>query len=1195
MRPASGSSDGSKHSGKWAARASFNPFAATSTSPPPSSNDAETAESLSAKPNEDDDDGKENRSPQTGRKWDHPNVTTRRGSHRSLHVDDLMPSGADIDSGATSTLLGKRPMPSKDASQQRRRFLDTSSEDTDAVVVSATRDPLIVANVLTHFEARARELHGRSSASASDEAGQEDSTLVVNDFTRVAQLYFGSVALGERKSLKLTLENPSELGNARIKYEGYVVLRNEDASDVPQAKTRFKCDLHVCVVDALKSVTLRVTFEPLAVDVGHEVTATLKFTVNDRFKLQCRATGSGTPRVELSSKFGRRRQSQASPVKNAVDTLVVAVNTRKETRRPSAKTAVVVPQSTIETVAARHTAFTISSAVLPIDRELQQEQRFAANPKVGDKRRKSLTIEFTPPRNLQKRRKSEQRASAVKTRTPRKSLSNGQESSGLQSSAKKPFVGSWWKQRQEVYDENWMAKQAEGFTKWMNYVLMDGTAQRLNGGDAESSNEDPTGRTRRRFDFSSLRVLSQKRMESGWAQAAVELYHSPSMDDILFDLQEEINNKKLLFRADRPVYADIGLQEELIRLLNNYHPVWLCLGLRAVLGHQVMKEEKCSLRSVFSATATGKTGQRRKEDQKMPRVLRRIILRHLIKDSRVARNFRLVKNLKTPLDGSTADRNDGGNAFKNTKKNINGREYFDSLTETFMLKFFMLVLFLDRAIEHKPVKFPHFPCLFRIAPTIGTTAVNAGHQGNKDDTEEELKVKNSQVLVTEFCRFFLASEGRIDKHLKQLGYVLKHEQTALDEIDLEIKNWEVDLRDGIRLAKLMEALTAPPSSSQEGAIVPQPKGLANFLRVPALSRLQKVHNVEICLHFLQDKCGSDVLASLKSSSGMGDPKPARDRRLSGRVRVSSSGFVGLRSKVDEKLVENLAKDIVNGHREKTLALLWKLISCFQLQSLVDAETMRREIANVVKRMSFRAKEFFDLQQRKAPLVHADEHECYGLLLEWCRAVCANYTVDVSDFSVSFADGKALCYLLHYYHPMLLTKADVLSTTRDLRQGGEAQQTDESTLLANEQRHFAIVNDRIKQLGEIPVLMPKQYNTKNPPEEKMVVTFVCYVQSRLMDSYSEIHAASRLKRWWMSPFIRLRMRLKKNKSARVVQRFWYTSSQKRLAIRQCRKLLRAARLVKSSVQTWTARKRFNHVKRSVVAIQRAFRSKRQQRL
>ncbi|RLN92394.1 hypothetical protein BBJ28_00017018, partial [Nothophytophthora sp. Chile5] len=1195
MRRASGSSDGSRPSGKWAARASFNPFAASSAPPSLGSNDAETTELLSAKPNEDDNDGKENRSPQVGRKWDHPNVTMRRGSHRPINVDDLMPSGADIDSGATSTLLGKRPMPSKDASQQRRRFLDTNSEDTDAVAASATRDPVIVANVLTHFEARARELHGRSSVPANDEAGQEDSTLVVNDFTRVAQLYFGSVALGERKSLKLTLENPSELGNARIKYEGYAVLRNEDESGVPQAKTRFKCDLHVCVVDALKSVTLRVTFEPLAVDVGREVTATLKFTVNDRFKLQCRATGSGTPRVALSSKFGRRRQSQASPVKNAVDTLVVAVDTRKETQRPSAKTAVAVPQSTAEAVAARHTAFTISSAIPPIDRELQQEQRPAASPKVGGKRRKSLTIEFTPPKNLQKRRKSEQRASAVKTRTPRKSLSNGQESSGLQSSAKKPFVGSWWKQRQEVYDENWMAKQAEGFTKWMNYVLMDGTAQRLSGGDAESSNEDPTGRTRRRFDFSSLRVLSQKRMESGWAQAAVELYHSPSMDDILFDLQEEINSKKLLFRADRPVYADIGLQEELIRLLNNYHPVWLCLGLRAVLGHQVMKEEKCSLRNVFSATATGKASRGKKEDQKMPRVLRRIILRHLIKDSRVARNFRLVKNLKTPLDGSTADRNDGGNAFKNTKKNINGREYFDSLTETFMLKFFMLVLFLDRAIEHKPAKFPHFPCLFRIAPTIGTTAASAGQQGNKDDTEEELKVKNSQVLVTEFCRFFLASEGRIDKHLKQLGYVLKHEQTALDEIDLEIKNWEVDLRDGIRLAKLMEALTASPSSSQEGAIVPQPKGLASFLRVPALSRLQKVHNVEICLHFLQDKCGSDVLASLKSSSGMGDLKPARDRRLSGRVRVSSSGFAGLRSKVDEKLVENLAKDVVNGHREKTLALLWKLISCFQLQSLVDAETMRREIANVVKRMSFRAKEFFDLQQRKAPLVHADEHECYGLLLEWCRAVCANYTVDVSDFSVSFADGKALCYLLHYYHPMLLTKADVLPTTRDLRQGGEAQQTDESTLLANEQRHFVIVNDRIKQLGEIPVLMPKQYNTKNPPEEKMVVTFVCYVQSRLMDSYSEIHAASRLKRWWMSPFIRLRMRLKKNKSARVVQRFWYTSSQKRLAIRQCRKLLRAARLVKSSVQTWTARKRFNHVKRSVVAIQRAFRSKRQQRL
>ncbi|KAI9984078.1 hypothetical protein PInf_005368 [Phytophthora infestans] len=929
-----------------------------------------------------------------------------------------------------------------------------------------------------------------------------------------------------------------------------------------QRKTRFKCDLHVCVVDALKSVTLRVTFEPLPSDVGKEVAATLKFTVNDSFKLQCRATGFVMPRVARLAKFGK--------AKAPVDTIVVAPRAKPH-RLPR------IPEESTRQ-GSRSTALAAQTAR---EGEPEQEPVVRPGPVVGGKRPSSVAIEFSPPRNGPKRRKCE----PPRALTPRKSVGALQDPT-----SKKRLTGSWWKQRQEVFDDNWMAKQTQGFTKWINYVLLDGTAQRLGGMDDDVGQTDGV---KRRFDFSSLRVLAQKRMESKWTQAALELYHSPSMDDILESVNDEIGNKGLLFRADRPVYADVGLQEELISLLNNYHPVWLCLGLNAVLGSHVMRQEKCSLRAVFRVTVIVPSPAKKDAPQgrKMPQVLRRIILKHLVKDVDVAQNYRLVKILMTPMDGSTADRHDGGNAFTNTKKNINGREYFDSLTQSFMLKFLMLVIFLDRAIERKADKFPHFPCLFRVAPltkeTASSKAQSAGKSSSQRREADALWVKRSQVFVTEFCRLFLASEGRIDKHLRKLGYTLKHEQTSLDEIDLEVQNLDTDLRDGVRLAKLMEALTTVPVSAatdQNGETLSRPKGLSTFLRVPALSRLQKVHNVEICLHFLQDKCGASVLDNLKSSSSRGDKR-------NGRVRVSSSGFAALRGKVDEKMVENLAKDIVNGHREKTLALLWKLISCFQLQSLVDAQTMRREIENVVKRMSFRAKELFDNQQQSEPLLHTDEHECYTLLLEWCRAVCANYSVAVSDFSTSFADGRALCYLLHYYHPMLLSKSDILVTTSD----AHAQQMSEKTLLNNEQRHFATINDRIKQLGEVPVLMPQQYNTKNPPEDKMVVTFVCYLQSRLMDSYSEIHAACRLKRWWKSPLVRLKLHRKKSRSARVVQRFWYTSSQKRLAVRQCRKLLRAAHVVKSTVQTCAVRRQFVRLRRAVVATQRAFRARRQMRI
>ncbi|KAF1333126.1 Abnormal spindle-like microcephaly-associated protein, partial [Globisporangium splendens] len=1006
-----------------------------------------------------------------------------------------------------------------------------------------------------------------SPSIAGSETGQIDGdmssqvtehvTLVVNDFNTVPQLNFGKVPIGDRKSLQLTLHNPSVLGNARIKYEGYSLVHKESGHRQPSEKLRFKCDLHVCVVPAESSVLLRITFEPTDEDLERDVTALMRFTVNDRYKVQCRVSGAAVARALKVSRFRGRGafapMGQGAP--NAtLDQIVESQVVNKETKSVENDRKQIVTSGKV----VLHNA----------------QSRFES------KKREALVFDMTPTRKRKvKRLRSED---ANDGGTPNKlvpaSSKKLSDSATQSAGGANSFVGSWWSQRKIVYDEHWMVKQEEGFTKWMNYVLVDSNAQRfmeeeeIQAQDDERNNGQKRRRTKRKFDFSSLRILAQTRMESSWTRSAYDIYHSPAMDDILFDLQEEISKKKLSSRGDRPVYADVGLQEELIALLNNYHPVWLRLGLEAVLGQKVMKDERCSLRSMFSIPA-----KKNSKPTKMPRALRRIILHHLVHDLQVARKFRLVKNLRTPIDGSlnVSDAGSGRaakNYFVNKKKNITGREYFDALMDSFILKFLMLIKFLDTAVGYRVDKFMHFPCLFRVSP------VSAGKK-SQDCSEDEKKIKSSQRMVAEFCRLFLSSEGRIDKHLKQLGYVLTHQQTPLDEIDVEIKNLAVDLRDGVRLAKLMEALTSSTQSNEAAT-----KPLSSYLRVPALSRLQKVHNVEICLHYLEEKCGQDVLESIKSATNV-------TVHLNKKV-TGSSGFASLQNQVDEKLVEKIAKEIVDGHREKTLALCWKLISCFQLQSLVDVDAVRDEIDYIQNRMSFRAAEFLEREQKNSPLegltAEATEDQVYGLLLEWCRVVCANYFLEVKDFTSSFADGKVLCYLLHYYHPMLLSKTDILPTTSDL--AGNEQVNNVEELLSNEKQNFTIVNERVKQLGEIPVLVPQHYHSQNPPEEKMVVTFVCYLQSRLMDSSKEIHAASRLKRWWLSPWIRTQMRIKKNRSARIIQRFWFTSSQKRLAIRQCRRLLRAAHVVKSVMMMWSKRVQFTRLRSAVIVVQRAFRFK-----
>lgn len=51
----------------------------------------------------------------------------------------------------------------------------------------------------------------------------------------------------------------------------------------------------------------------------------------------------------------------------------------------------------------------------------------------------------------------------------------------------------------------------------------------------------------------------------------------------------------------------------------------------------------------------------------------------------------------------------------------------------------------------------------------------------------------------------------------------------------------------------------------------------------------------------------------------------------------------------------------------------------------------------------------------------DDKHLLSALLVWCQAVCHGYGVPIRNFTTSFADGRALCLLLHYYHPRVRRK------------------------------------------------------------------------------------------------------------------------------------------------------------------------------
>ena len=97
----------------------------------------------------------------------------------------------------------------------------------------------------------------------------------------------------------------------------------------------------------------------------------------------------------------------------------------------------------------------------------------------------------------------------------------------------------------------------------------------------------------------------------------------------------------------------------------------------------------------------------------------------------------------------------------------------------------MVVLFLDRAKqETQPETIEGGPCLFnKMSP-----------------------FKTSRDIVGSFAKDFLSGEGDVHRHLSLLGFDVTYKQSILDEINYTTTELSIDLRDGVRLCRLVEIM-----------------------------------------------------------------------------------------------------------------------------------------------------------------------------------------------------------------------------------------------------------------------------------------------------------------------------------------------------------------------------------------------------
>uniref|UniRef100_A0A452GLV7 Calponin-homology (CH) domain-containing protein n=1 Tax=Gopherus agassizii TaxID=38772 RepID=A0A452GLV7_9SAUR len=476
----------------------------------------------------------------------------------------------------------------------------------------------------------------------------------------------------------------------------------------------------------------------------------------------------------------------------------------------------------------------------------------------------------------------------------------------------------------------------------------------------------------------------------------------------------------------------------------------------------------------------------------------------------------------------------------------------EALSKFTLKKLLLLVCFLDHAKQSRIID--HDPCLFC----------------------KDAEFKNSKDVLLAFSRDFLSGEGDLSRHLGFLGLPVSHVQTPLDEFDFAVTNLAVDLQCGIRLVRTMELLTKNWSLSKK-------------LRVPAISRLQKMHNVDVALRVLKER-------GIQLKDGCG-------------ASIES-------------------KDIVDRHRERTLALLWKIVFAFQVDVSLNVEQLEEEISFL--------KNTHNIKTKTATLVSCSNQskvretsstyspESYSknvkLLMDWVNAVCGFYNTKVENFTVSFSDGRVLCYLIHHYHPcyvpleavsqcttqtvectktgtVALNSSSESDTSLSMLDGTFDQTITTSVLykelLDNEKRNFQLINTAVSDLGGIPAMIHHSDMSNTIPDEKVVITYLSFLCSRLLDLRKETRAARLIQSVWRKYRLNAELKLhqEKDKAARIIQ----SAVRNFLSHRRIQKKINAAIFIQKHWRRYLAERKTLKLKKAkleetktAIVLQTAFR-------
>ncbi|GFH17877.1 uncharacterized protein HaLaN_14597, partial [Haematococcus lacustris] len=291
-----------------------------------------------------------------------------------------------------------------------------------------------------------------------------------------------------------------------------------------------------------------------------------------------------------------------------------------------------------------------------------------------------------------------------------------------------------------------------------------------------------------------------------------------------------------------------------------------------------------------------------------------------------------------------------------------------------------------------------------------------------------------------------------------------------------------------------------------------------------------LHNSEgklqLWLHPVSDQQCMDNMAKVVAKYQLLGALPALGQRI-----ATQSGPVALR-----------LRDLVEANRDVTLGVLWSIALKWQVPHLVNMPQLRLETRRMLRLVQARTK-----RPANEPLDIYPDQPRINALIKWVQACTtlsnvhqlqqdqASQAVRVCNFSSSFGDGRALCYLVSSYLPDWLPLAEVYQPAAPkpedvaiLLEGDE--EVDIDTLRAKGwcavyeaggciddtgllksfrdgvRHNFELVNAATARLGRVPRMLAADDVFSGGLEEKTVILFVAHLAQRLLELSVEDRAA-----------------------------------------------------------------------------------------